>query len=73
MSIYFGGRLLHYSKKSKHAPTLTQVQSVVAQQKAIRELRPDTPGVAVDDAPETHMQILSETDNAAVEDWRRGS
>lgn len=73
ITFYFGGRLLHYNRKMRHAPTLTQVQSVVAQQKAIRELRADTPGVASDDAPEAQMELLAETKNPAVEDWRKAA
>ena len=72
ITFYFGGRLLHYGTKAKHAPTLAQVQNVVAQQKAIRELRADTPGIADDPAPETHMELLEPTENPAVEDWRKG-
>lgn len=71
ITFYFGGRLLHHHKRMKHAPTMQQVETVVAQQKALRELRSDTPGVAADDAPETQMELLAETENPAVDDWRK--
>lgn len=68
VTFYFGARF--QAKSQQFAISKAQVQTVVENVKAIRELRAEDPGVAADESPEAQMVLIAETDNAAVAEWR---
>ena len=68
VSFYFGARELSKSRQFKVAKTASGVRTVVENVKQIRSLRPESPSVAADDDPATHMAIVDgSTGNAAVD------
>lgn len=67
-TFFYGGRMQLASQQFKL--TKDRVQTVVQNIREIRDLRADTPGIASDDAPEALLEIVAQTDNSAVAEWR---
>lgn len=73
VAFYFGGRaqIKEINFQKEMAATAALAPKIIANMKAIRELRFDSPGVA--DAgtdSEVRLEVTAPTDNPALDDWR---